>query len=290
MTGQMMSSAPWAARDNVNCTTRGSPLHPGLRSSRLDGSWCTFLMRICATDTPNSSRRAFLTSTTCRPMTHGYRSSMRRVVQNEVPVAISSATFPSLPSTRQTQASRAIPSNASCGWSNRMSRFAGALKSSSEYDDQRPGCSGSSLSAQERSGPLSRAAACPSLSTELKMPAFLPFEAEAIRLMVGDALTASTLDEVLAVDAAERYEYTGSGYFLTVKHQGLPADRRTLSDPFVVGVAGDVRAGFVVFLGDGELTLECHTWGELDVPSDFRQRPVKVSTAPMNVVDLRGQR
>jgi len=121
------------------------------------------------------------------------------------------------------------------------------------------------------------------------MPAFLRFEAEAIRLMVGDALTASTLDEVLAVDAPERYEYTGSGYFLTVKHPGLPADRRTLSDPFVVGIAGDVRAGFVVFLGDGELTLECHTWGELDVPADFRQRQVNVSTAPTNVVDLRGQ-
>ena len=89
--------------------------------------------------------------------------------------------------------------------------------------------------------------------------------------------------------APERYEYTGSGYFLTVKHPGLPADRRTLSDPFVVGIAGDVRAGFVVFLGDGELTLECHTWGELDVPADFRQRQVNVSTAPTNVVDLRGQ-
>ena len=79
------------------------------------------------------------------------------------------------------------------------------------------------------------------------MTAFLPFEAEAIRLMVGDALTASTLDEVLAVDVVESYEYTGSGYFLTVKHQELPSERR------------------------------------------FRQRTVKVQTAPMNVVDLRGE-
>ena len=119
------------------------------------------------------------------------------------------------------------------------------------------------------------------------MTAFLPFEAEAIRLMAAGALTATTLDEVLAVDDVQRYEYTGSGYFLNVKHRDLPAETMTLAEPFVVGIAGDVQAGFVVFLGDGELTLECHTWGELNVPADFRQREVTVQTRPVNVVDLR---
>jgi hypothetical protein len=108
--------------------------------------------------------------------------------------------------------------------------------------------------------------------------------------MAASALTATTLDGVLAVGDVERYEYTGSGYFLTVKHRDLPVETMTLAEPFVVGTTGDVQAGFVVFLGDGELTLECHTWGELAVPADFRQRQVTVQTRPVNVVDLRDGR
>jgi len=43
----------------------------------------------------------------------------------------------------------------------------------------------------------------------------------------------------------------------------------------------------VVFLGEGALTLECHTWGAVDVPGDFRELNVSVSTPPTNFVDLR---
>jgi uncharacterized protein (DUF362 family) len=30
--------------------------------------------------------------------------------------------------------------------------------------------------------------------------------------------------------------------------------------------------------GDGEVVLECHTWGEVDVPEDMRDRDVYIST------------
>jgi hypothetical protein len=46
----------------------------------------------------------------------------------------------------------------------------------------------------------------------------------------------------------------------------LPAEPRTLSEPAVVVKVGDIQAGFVVFLGYGELTLERHTLGPVDVP------------------------
>ena len=106
--------------------------------------------------------------------------------------------------------------------------------------------------------------------------AFQPFEVKAIRLMADAVVPEPLLLRLLAASKADRYEYTGSGYFLTVKDRALPLERRALSEPSVVGVAGEIQAGFVVYLGDGEFTLECHTWGAVDVPENFRELSVNV--------------
>ncbi len=119
------------------------------------------------------------------------------------------------------------------------------------------------------------------------MRAFRPFEIEAIRLMAANVLSPAHLELLAQIQAPSRYEYTGSGYYLAVSHPSLPDDRCTLCEPAVIGTAGDVRAGFVVFLAEKELTLECHTWGAVDVPEDFRDRSVEISTPPVHVVDLR---
>lgn len=113
------------------------------------------------------------------------------------------------------------------------------------------------------------------------------FELQAIRLMAADTLSADQLAALGEIPIPARYEYTGAGYFLTVHHPLLPQKQQTLSSPAVAGDSGDVRCGFVVFLGDHELVLECHTWGEVDVPADMREREVTISTPPVNVVDLR---
>lgn len=119
------------------------------------------------------------------------------------------------------------------------------------------------------------------------MSAFRDFELQAIRLMAEGVLSDGQLQVVREAESASSYEYTGCGYFLTVAHSSLPSEPRTLSDPAVVGNSGDVQAGFVVFLGNHELTLECHTWGEVDVPENFRDHEVAISTPPVNLVDLR---
>ena len=120
------------------------------------------------------------------------------------------------------------------------------------------------------------------------MSSFRPFEIQAIHLMADAVLPRDLLSAVLAVDEVDRYEYTGCGYYLTVKHPDLPLEKKSLSDPPVAGVADQIHAGFIVYLGDGELTLECHTWGAIDVPPDFREMNVLVKTPPDNYVDHRG--
>jgi len=53
-----------------------------------------------------------------------------------------------------------------------------------------------------------------------------------------------------------------------------------------MGVTDGIEFGFVVFLEHGELTLECHTWGAIDVPSDFRERNVILSLPDVNDIHL----
>ena len=81
------------------------------------------------------------------------------------------------------------------------------------------------------------------------------------------------------------YEYTGNGYFLTISHPELPSDYVILSTPAVLGVAKDIQCGFLVFLGDQKLTLECHTWGTLDLPTEFRDELVELSLLAATSID-----
>jgi hypothetical protein len=38
-----------------------------------------------------------------------------------------------------------------------------------------------------------------------------------------------------------------------------------------------VHSGFVVFLENGELTLECHSWGDVQIPESYREESVEIS-------------
>lgn len=111
------------------------------------------------------------------------------------------------------------------------------------------------------------------------------FELEAIRRLAAGVLSQEQLEGLKTLKTPARNEYTGCGYFLTVADPGLPGERKTLCVPPLIGTADDVVCGFIVFLGQHELTLECHTWGAVDVPADFRQRNVLVDEpSPENFI------
>lgn len=105
-----------------------------------------------------------------------------------------------------------------------------------------------------------------------------PFEREAARLMAEGHLAAEVLARVYDATAGS-CDHTGVGYFLTIRDDGLPAERKVLNEPVVLGRAGANEVGFVVFVEDHELTLECHGWGD-EVPADIRERDVVVSVQP----------
>ena len=107
-----------------------------------------------------------------------------------------------------------------------------------------------------------------------------PHEVEVVKLLARGQLPADVLEDVIAnASLVESWE-TGCGYFLTVQHPALRSERRTCSEPLVGGQAGDLACGFVLYLEDGLLTLECHSWGDDAIPAGFRAREIEVGIIP----------
>ena len=98
-----------------------------------------------------------------------------------------------------------------------------------------------------------------------------------MRLLASSQLPPDVLEAVIAGASFVSLEETGSGYFLTVKHSALPLARVVCSKALVHGRAGDLACGFVLFLEDGLLTLECHSWRNESIPAGFRERDVQIS-------------
>jgi hypothetical protein len=116
------------------------------------------------------------------------------------------------------------------------------------------------------------------------------YEKEVLNLLVSDVLSSDKLNIVINNGEVFGYEYTGSGYFLGIQHSLLPKERIVCSEPIVIGEADDITCGFVVFIEDNQLTIESHSWGELNVPEDFREKNVQVRVADIGevkVIDLR---
>jgi hypothetical protein len=105
---------------------------------------------------------------------------------------------------------------------------------------------------------------------------FVEFEREVVRALVRSHIPPEQLEELLDSASFVSYKHTGVGYFLTVRHPALPHSRIVCNKPMVVGRTQGIECGFVVFLGGGELLLECHSWGDEALPADLRERRLAV--------------
>lgn len=103
-----------------------------------------------------------------------------------------------------------------------------------------------------------------------------PFEREVLEILLARALAPRDVSSLIDEAELVSYEYTGSGYFLEISHPTLPEMRTVCSEPMVIGEALGILAGFVVFMQDRRLTLECHSLGEPEVPASYRDLAVRV--------------
>lgn len=66
--------------------------------------------------------------------------------------------------------------------------------------------------------------------------------------------------EFLNITDSEEVEYTGAGYYLSVRSAELPVDRIVLSEPKIAGKLGGVDVGFLAFIEKSTFTLECFSY------------------------------
>ena len=103
------------------------------------------------------------------------------------------------------------------------------------------------------------------------------YEKTVVRLLASGVLSLRQLDDVIREGELVEYDYTGCGYFLTIKHPAFPTERIVCDTPKLTGSADGIISGFVIFIEGGRLTIECHSWGDADVPEWFRDRDVQVA-------------
>lgn len=111
------------------------------------------------------------------------------------------------------------------------------------------------------------------------MSVFKDYERRVLALLAPGALSPEQIEAVAREGTFVSYEYSGSGYFLTIAHPSLPMERKVCSQPIVMGHADRIDCGFILFIQDGKLMIECHTWGAIDVPDGFREKDVRVEIA-----------
>lgn len=119
----------------------------------------------------------------------------------------------------------------------------------------------------------------------MKTEIFNNYEKKVLEILVSNELSSEKLIDVIENAVFIGYEYTGSGYYLAVRHPNLPKNRIVCSKPTLVGEAENIKCGFVVFLENNELTIECHSWGELEIPENFREKNIQLREFDENQTD-----
>lgn len=115
---------------------------------------------------------------------------------------------------------------------------------------------------------------------------FKEFEINAIKLLLQKHLDKKTIELISSYEGEFEYEYTGSGYFLSINAEWIPKNEIVISVPFVVGRFDKIQAAFVIFIRNNEFTLECHTCGEISIPANFRSLDVKIDTIKPNIINI----
>lgn len=102
------------------------------------------------------------------------------------------------------------------------------------------------------------------------------FEVNALSRLRGRELSEKQIKEISSEGELVSLDFTGVGYLLNVKHDSLAQSRTVLHETKVSGTVGDLLTGFIAIIENGELTLECFSYGGDAVPENYRDLEVQV--------------
>ena len=44
----------------------------------------------------------------------------------------------------------------------------------------------------------------------------------------------------------------------------------------LIGDSNGIETGFIVFIEDNQITIECHAWGDQEVPRNYRDQKIAI--------------
>ena len=105
------------------------------------------------------------------------------------------------------------------------------------------------------------------------------FERAAIRTLCSGVLPQDVLDRVLNHPEQVRVTFSGAGYYLELTHNDLPVERVVCDVPSLTGKLESTELGFVAFIEEHVLCLECYGYGEQLVTEEVRNCTVELNAA-----------
>ena len=82
------------------------------------------------------------------------------------------------------------------------------------------------------------------------------------RKIINELLEMSELKGIVLSGGTDNevVEFSGAGYFLTIKDSMLPKHRIVLNRPDIRGKLGGIDVGYLAFVENSELMLECYSY------------------------------
>ena len=100
------------------------------------------------------------------------------------------------------------------------------------------------------------------------------------REIIGELLEMTELKNISLPEESktEELEFSGAGYFLTLKDPMLPKQRVVLDKPDIRGKLGGIDVGYLAFVENSELMLECYSYDQEILPKHRDQGFIRDAT------------
>ena len=100
------------------------------------------------------------------------------------------------------------------------------------------------------------------------------------RKIIGELLEMSDLKNIVLTGLTDNevVEFSGAGYFLTIKDPMLPKHRIVLNRPDIRGNLGGIDVGYLAFVENSVLMLECYSYDKEILPKHRDQEFVRDAT------------
>ena len=104
------------------------------------------------------------------------------------------------------------------------------------------------------------------------------YEQEVLKILCNDVVPSSVLHELIVNPESINCKFTGEGYFLDIKHKELPSNRIVCDKPTVIGQYKEQEVGFIAFIENRKITLECYNYSNKRISEEIRNGNVKISS------------